>query len=74
LILKDELETVDVEFFSKFSVLSRKRFNIQQHDFKGFFSIILVPFLGISLMLLVWTVDLGSSIQISLELTRIYYW
>jgi hypothetical protein len=44
LILKDELEVVDVEFFRKFSVLLRKRFNIQRHDFKGFFSII--PLVG----------------------------
>jgi hypothetical protein len=72
-IMKNEWETVDVGFFRQLSVLLKKRFNIQRRDFKGFFSIILLPFVAISMMLLVLTVDLGSSgppIQISLELYK----
>jgi ABC-type multidrug transport system ATPase subunit len=72
-MMKDDWETVDVGFFGQLSVLLRKRFSIQRRDFKGFFSIILVPFLAISVVLLVLTVDLGSSgppIQISLELYK----
>jgi hypothetical protein len=48
-IMKNEWETVDVGFFRQLSVLLKKRFNIQRRDFKGFFSIILLPFVATSI-------------------------
>jgi ABC-type multidrug transport system ATPase subunit len=71
--VKCEWESVRVGFLGQMAILLRKRFTIQRRDIKGFLSIILVPFLAISLMLLILTVNLGPTgppIQMSLDLYK----